>query len=235
MIESTPTGARIEISIPKSERLMSPLRLTNPINLLRHDESYSSSIGWRSRDLPSGIAQTVWRTCGLPCRRRGFQRRWSHCGREGACPRHHAAGPATRGYDRTGRAAPAWQGLEDENNHPGRRYPARRRVDRNCAGRVRHCREIRGFWSPVPLHAGGAAGRGLDDPWSHFGTDRDDPEARQSVVGHAGTLRSDAERNGNRQSRRSGDGQPRDFGNAGHQSIHGETLHDPHFRQAACL
>ena len=42
MIESTPTGARIEISIPKSERLMSPLRLTNPINLLRHDESYSS-------------------------------------------------------------------------------------------------------------------------------------------------------------------------------------------------
>jgi signal transduction histidine kinase len=29
MIESTPTGARIEVSIPKSGRLMSPLRLTN--------------------------------------------------------------------------------------------------------------------------------------------------------------------------------------------------------------
>jgi signal transduction histidine kinase len=42
MIESTPTGARIEISIPKSGRLMSPLRLTNPINLMRHDESYPS-------------------------------------------------------------------------------------------------------------------------------------------------------------------------------------------------
>jgi signal transduction histidine kinase len=42
MIESTPNGARIEISIPKSGWMMNPFHLTTSTKL-RHDESYSSS------------------------------------------------------------------------------------------------------------------------------------------------------------------------------------------------
>jgi signal transduction histidine kinase len=42
MIESTPTGARIEISIPKSNRLMNPFQ-TLSLAKSRHDEFYSSS------------------------------------------------------------------------------------------------------------------------------------------------------------------------------------------------
>jgi signal transduction histidine kinase len=41
MIESSPTGARIEISIPKS-KMMNPFQ-TLTLSKQRHDESYSSS------------------------------------------------------------------------------------------------------------------------------------------------------------------------------------------------
>jgi signal transduction histidine kinase len=42
IIESTPTGARIEVSIPKSSGLVVPFRSTN-LDKSRHDESYSHS------------------------------------------------------------------------------------------------------------------------------------------------------------------------------------------------
>ena len=42
MIESTRTGARIEISIPKANRLMNPFQ-TLSLSQQRQDESYSSS------------------------------------------------------------------------------------------------------------------------------------------------------------------------------------------------
>jgi hypothetical protein len=42
MIESTPNGARIEISIPKSNKFLNPFH-TLTLSKPRHDESYSSS------------------------------------------------------------------------------------------------------------------------------------------------------------------------------------------------